>query len=160
MRSSNLLARYSGTALLALGVALSVPTAVAFAAEPESADTPMKTDLAVAEAAGLTGAQEVPPVETTAAAVSHITIGKNMAVSGTIETSDIKGTVAHIHQGAVGANGPPIITLVKSSESQWSVPSGATLTPAQYKAYRSGGLYVNVHSAAHPNGEIRMQLKP
>jgi hypothetical protein len=34
------------------------------------------------------------------------------------------------------------------------------LSSAQFDAYRSGNLYVNVHSAAYPNGEIRAQLKP
>ena len=120
----------------------------------------MQTERASASASGLTGAQEVPPVDTAASGVAHITVSGNLAVSGTVETSGIQATVAHIHQAAVGANGPPIITLVKSSETQWSVPEGASLTPAQYKAYKAGGLYVNVHSAAHPSGEIRMQLKP
>lgn len=160
MRSSNSMARFSGSAVLALGVAACIPAIVAFAAEPKSTQTPMQTDLPVTTASGLTGAQEVPPVDTTASAVSHIAIGGNLAVTGTVDTSGIKGTVAHIHQGAAGTNGPPVITLVKTSESQWSVPAGATLTPAQYTIYKAGGLYVNVHSAAHPSGEIRMQLKP
>ena len=34
------------------------------------------------------------------------------------------------------------------------------LTSGQFDAYRAGNLNVNVHSAAHPNGEIRAQLKP
>jgi CHRD domain len=160
MRSSNSMTRLSGSALLTLSIAACFPTLVAFAAEPVSPEPKMQTDLPIATAAGLTGAQEVPPVDTTASAVSHITVGGNLAVSGTVDTNGIKGTAAHIHEAAVGANGPPIITLVKSSETQWSVPAGATLTPAQYKTYKAGGLYVNVHSAAHPSGEIRMQLKP
>jgi len=40
------------------------------------------------------------------------------------------------------------------------VPGNTILTSAQCDAYRSGNLYVNLHSAAHPNGEIRAQLKP
>jgi hypothetical protein len=34
------------------------------------------------------------------------------------------------------------------------------LTDAQYKAFKAGDLYVNVHSAQHQGGEIRGQLKP
>ena len=35
----------------------------------------------------------------------------------------------------------------------------AKLTEAQYAAYKAGNLYVNVHSAKNPGGEIRAQLK-
>ena len=37
-------------------------------------------------------------------------------------------------------------------------PPNATLTEAQYNAYKAGNLYVNVHSAKYPNGEVRAQL--
>jgi hypothetical protein len=40
------------------------------------------------------------------------------------------------------------------------VPAGAKFTDAQYKAYKAGDLYYNVHSDAHKGGEIRGQLKP
>ena len=44
--------------------------------------------------------------------------------------------------------------------SQWSVPPGSKLTDEQYTSFKSGNLYVNVHSAEHKPGEIRAQLKP
>jgi hypothetical protein len=59
----------------------------------------------------------------------------------------------------VGKNGPDIITLRKTGDNEWSVPTDAKLTDAQYDAYKAGGLYVNVHSDAHRSGEIRGQLK-
>jgi hypothetical protein len=34
------------------------------------------------------------------------------------------------------------------------------LTDAQYKSYKAGELYVNVHSDAYKGGEIRGQLMP
>jgi CHRD domain len=106
----------------------------------------------------LTGADEVPPVDTTASAYATIRIGADGAVSGGLETSNIDGTKAHIHQGATGSNGPVLVTLEKISPSQWIVPADTKFTPAQIKSFHDGEMYVNVHSASHPDGEIRLQL--
>ena len=108
----------------------------------------------------LTGDQEVPAVASTATGVGALVIKDDKSVSGSIKTAGIEGTVAHIHLAEPGKNGPPIITLTKSAENTWSVPEGAKLTDEQYKAFKEGNLYVNVHSAEHKGGEIRTQLKP
>ena len=107
----------------------------------------------------LSGDQEVPPVQTTATGSGTITVEDDKSIQGKITTSNIKGTGAHIHEAQVGKNGPDIITLQKTSDDEWTVPSGAKLTDAQYDAFKAGGLYVNVHSNEHKNGEIRGQLK-
>ncbi len=109
---------------------------------------------------GLTGGHEVPPVTTSAKGSGTITINQDMTVSGSVTTSGVTGTMAHIHEAASGKNGPVIVPLEKKGDNQWVVPAGAKLSEAQYKAFQKGDLYVNVHSAAHPNGEIRAQLTP
>ena len=107
----------------------------------------------------LSGDQEVPPVQTTASGNGTIKVEDDKSIQGKITTSNIKGTGAHIHEAQVGKNGPDIITLQKTSDDEWTVPSGAKLTDAQYDAFKAGGLYVNVHSNENKNGEIRGQLK-
>jgi hypothetical protein len=107
----------------------------------------------------LSGNNEVPPVQTKATGSGTITVTKEKAVSGSVTTKGVEGTAAHIHDGAAGKNGPVIIPLTKSGET-WSVPAGSKLTDEQYKNFQAGNLYVNVHSAANKNGEIRGQLTP
>jgi CHRD domain-containing protein len=109
--------------------------------------------------ATLTGAQEVPPVTTSATGTAMVTISGERAVSGTITTTGINATAAHIHEGAAGKNGGVAVPFVKSGD-KFTIPPGAKLTEAQYKAFQDGNLYVNVHSAANKDGEIRGQLKP
>ena len=113
-----------------------------------------------ASAIRLTGAQEVPPVSTAASGGGRITVLSDRSVTGSVSASGMTATAAHIHEAARGKDGPVIIPLVKTSDDTWSVPAGAKLTASQYSAYLAGDLYVNVHSAAHPGGEIRGQITP
>jgi hypothetical protein len=108
----------------------------------------------------LSGAEETPPVTTSASATGTIKIKADKSVSGSVKASGIDGTVAHIHVGAPGQSGPPIITLTKGADGVWSVPEESKLTDEQYASFKAGNLYVNVHSAEHKPGEIRAQLKP
>ena len=108
----------------------------------------------------LTGAEETPPVTTSATGAGQISIAKDHTVKGSIKTTGIDGVAAHIHVGAPGQSGPPIITLTKGADGTWSVPDGSKLTDEQFASFTSGNLYVNVHSPDHKSGEIRAQLKP
>ena len=107
----------------------------------------------------LSGDQEVPAVKSAGAAAGAITIGDDGAVSGSVTATGFTPTAAHIHQAAAGKNGPVIVPFTKDGD-KFSAPAGAKLTPDQMKAYKAGELYVNVHSAANPGGEVRAQLKP
>lgn len=108
----------------------------------------------------LKGSQEVPAVNTTASGWGVIEIAADGTVSGKISTRGIKATMAHIHEAAPGQDGPPIIALAAGPHGTWVVPAGSKLSADQYRAFKAGDLYVNVHSKAHPGGEIRGQLKP
>jgi hypothetical protein len=108
----------------------------------------------------LRGSHETPPVKTMASGYGVIEVAADGTVSGKVSTRGITGTMAHIHEGAPGQAGKPIIPLAPGPHGTWVVPAGSKLTPHQYKEFLAGDLYVNVHSAAHPGGEIRGQLKP
>ena len=108
----------------------------------------------------LSGSQEVPPVATSATGSGTIVIGSDKSVSGSVTTTGVAATAAHIHVGAPGKNGPVIVPLAKTADNVWSVAAGAKLTDAQYESFKAGELYVNVHSAANKGGEIRGQLNP
>ena len=113
---------------------------------------------AVAADVKLSGDQEVPPVKSAGSASGAITIGDDGAVSGSVTATGFTPTAAHIHQAAAGKNGPVIVPFTKEGD-KFSAPAGAKLTPDQLKAYKAGELYVNVHSAANPGGEVRALLK-
>ena len=108
----------------------------------------------------LTGAEQNPPVTTSASGQGSFTVSSDRTITGSVTTTGVNGTAAHIHTGARGSNGPVTIPLTKTGDNVWSVPPGTKLTDAQYEAYKSGGLYVNVHSAQHKPGEIRAQIRP
>jgi hypothetical protein len=108
----------------------------------------------------LSGSQEVPPVMTSASGVGSIMVGPDGSVSGTITTTGIEATMAHIHEAPMGQNGPVIVPFTKTADNVWSIPAGAKLSDAQLQSLKSGNLYLNMHSAANKPGEIRAQLKP
>ena len=107
----------------------------------------------------LSGGQEVPAVTTSASGKGSITVAADKTVSGSVTTTGVQGTAAHIHEAAQGKNGPVIVPLTKNGDT-YSVPAGAKLTDEQYAAYKAGNLYVNVHSDAHKGGEVRAQITP
>jgi hypothetical protein len=106
----------------------------------------------------LWGSNEVPPVQTQAYGTGVNNIAADRSVTVTLSVIDMVPTAAHIHEGAAGTNGPVIVPLNRISERAFVAPDGARLTEAQYAAYKAGNLYVNVHSARHPNGEVRSQI--
>jgi hypothetical protein len=108
----------------------------------------------------LSGANEVPPVTTPATGTATVTIRPDHTVSVKVSATGMNATASHIHQGAASANGPVIVPFTKTGDNTFVAPDGAKLTDAQYDAYKAGNLYVNVHTAANPGGEIRGQLKP
>jgi CHRD domain len=65
-----------------------------------------------------------------------------------------KPTMAHVHSGAVGVDGPPVITIDVADDECRAVDPAVlkqiVAAPANY--------YVNIHTAAFPKGAVRGQL--
>jgi len=107
----------------------------------------------------LSGANEVPPVSTSASGSGTVTVNADHTVTARITATGMQATASHIHMGAAGANGPVIVPFTKTGENEFSAPAGAKFTDEQYAAFKAGNTYVNVNSDAHKGGEIRAQLK-
>ena len=69
-------------------------------------------------------------------------------------------TAAHIHRGAAGVAGPAVVALTTPDAAGRS-QGCATIDPgvAREIAAQGHGFYVNVHTAPHPAGAIRGQLR-
>lgn len=66
-------------------------------------------------------------------------------------------TMAHVHTGAAGANGAPVITMdVTGKGSDMCI----AVEPAKLKPIveNPAGYYVNIHTADFPGGAVRGQL--
>lgn len=114
-----------------------------------------------AKTANLTGAQETPPNGSTASGAGTLVFNPfTREVAGRIETHGITGILAHAHQATSGTPGSIVIPMTQSSATSgiWTTAPGATATDAVFLAFIQGNLYLNVHSTAFPQGEIRGQL--
>ncbi|HEX6529375.1 MAG TPA: CHRD domain-containing protein [Burkholderiales bacterium] len=107
----------------------------------------------------LTGQEEVPPLAVPGSGSGAFRVAEDGTITGSVTTKDVAGTMAHIHRGAKGANGPVIVPLDKAGDT-YSVPAGRKLTAAQIQDLKAGNLYVNVHTAKNKGGEVRAQLQP
>ena len=111
------------------------------------------------ESVQLSGANEVPPVTSSASGSGNVTVGADCTVQARITVTGMQATAAHIHAGAAGMNGKVIVPFTKEGSDTFVAPPGAKLDTEGCAAYKSGQTYVNVHSDAHKGGEIRAQLK-
>jgi len=126
--------------------------------------------------ATLLGAEENPPVTTTATGTSEFTLSRtndtlfvNITVNG---LSNVR--FGHFHTGARGANGAVVSTLVDpptlvgaqngrigkqfiTAANLSGTLAGQPLS-ALVTQLRAGGIYVNLHTDANTGGELRGQV--
>jgi len=111
--------------------------------------------------AAMSGAQEVPPVTTSASGIAAVTINTNTnrATVHLNSTGVDDATMAHIHTAAAGASGPVLIPLTKDSVNMghWSAEE-QSITATDLTAFTAGNWYANIHTPANTSGEIRGQI--
>ena len=101
------------------------------------------------------GGEEVPGVRTRARAQMALIVSANgRNVIFALQHNVGRANAAHIHRAPGGANGPIVIEL---DSRRFSIGQ-ARLSAADIANLRAGRLYVNVHSQANPDGEVRGQL--
>jgi hypothetical protein len=127
--------------------------------------------------ARLTGASEVPPVQTNASGFADIDVemedGQQRVIDYHLYINNIdRVTQAHIHQGNSSENGPIIVPLFNASSTPTVPVTGQLaeghITPANFVGPLQGEqlddlialmqnetAYVNVHTEQNPQGEIR-----
>ena len=128
--------------------------------------------------ANLTGSMQVPPVTTNATGLAELELNDDGdEISYDIQVEDIEGaTQAHIHQGSEGENGDVVVSLFNSTEptdvndgtledgdftsEDFVGPLQGQNMSALVELMDNGQAYVNVHTEANPDGEIRGTIVP
>ena len=131
--------------------------AVAFAA-CLAAVSPAKSEM-MSLKADLKGTNEVPP--NTAAgsgsvAITYDTASKRLSWKGTLSGLSAAPTAAHFHGPAEAGKNAGVQLAIPNPGT--SFEGSALLTDGQAGDLLNGRIYVNIHTAAHPGGEVRGQV--
>ena len=112
--------------------------------------------------AKLEGSQENPAVTTTASGTGSVRLNTDGTVTYDITAAGLTPTAAHFHNAPAGTNGGVVktITLTNNTGSgTWaSGDASQALTDELLRDLIKGKLYMNVHTATNPGGEIRGQV--
>lgn len=126
---------------------------------PEDAP-PVRDPQLAAFSTRLDGRNQVPPVHSMGTGTMDAVLDRNSGLfRWRISYANLSGLVTgmHIHGPAdVGGTAPQLITFNPPFESPWE--GRLNLTPAQRDELLNGRWYIDIHTARHPNGELRGQL--
>ncbi len=109
--------------------------------------------------AKLDGAQETPAVSTNASGLAVFDLSRSMIslkIKALFENLSGSITGCHLHSGLPGISGSVVADLmpgINGNRLDISIAPDSFLTLLMH-----GDIYINVHTAANPNGEIRGQL--
>ena len=109
--------------------------------------------------ATLTGSEETPAVTTQATGTAALIVDLNTRqMKATVVTSDITATSVSANEGIKGVSGPEVITFTQTSQGSGVWTASSILSTEQLDKLKAGNYYINVKSAAFPEGEIRGQI--
>ena len=110
--------------------------------------------------ADLDGASERPEVETAATGEVEATLADlTLNVAGSFQGLSGPAVAAHVHGPANRDQTADIVCpLTVTADVSGTVSGSCNLTEDQVNDLRDGRMYVNIHTAQHPQGEIRGQL--
>jgi hypothetical protein len=109
--------------------------------------------------ADMKGSSEVPPTDskgTGSVTATYDTASKTLAWKGSYSGLTDKPTMAHFHGPAQAGKNADVAVSITNIATPFE--GTAALTDAQAADLMAGHWYVNVHTAAHPDGEIRGQV--
>lgn len=112
--------------------------------------------------ATLSGAQEVPPVNTSGNGSAELHYNENTSVlSWRVTHSALSGPVtgAHIHGPAGPGQNAGVVIPFTGNLNASPITGETRITQQQLTQLMSGQWYVNLHTPANPQGEIRGQLR-
>jgi hypothetical protein len=107
------------------------------------------------------GIREVPAVVSPASGTGTFTLSST-GLQFDITVRNLSGSVitgAHFHQGDVGVEGGVLEPITFNSNLR-AIGTWEGLTAEERNLLIDGSVYVNVHTVAHPDGEIRGQVVP
>ena len=109
----------------------------------------------------LSGSQEVPAVNTMSMATAVVEIDEDLpAFSVSVDVSGLTDvTGVHVHDGGIDMNGPVAFPLTDAGDGTY-VLAETNISPSNLDALTNGEWYLNVHTTANPNGEVRGQIVP
>ncbi len=81
--------------------------------------------------------------------------GNTLTLKGEFAGMSSVATIAHIHNGPPAQPGPVVAALIATEATGGALTAEIELTDEQVMALKTNALYVQIHSATNPAGELR-----
>ncbi len=152
---------------IGMGAALSGPiprNAMALAAEPPAVGGAASAQNVANAQGGETFKGRLSPLPITpltaatttgSGAFTAVMQGNKLMVTGTFEGMNSPGTAAYVRRAPKGLRGPVVWDLNVTKATRGTLDGTLTLTAAQVEELRKGWYYIQIHTSANPDGQLR-----